>query len=70
MYSTPDSDRFHTSPPEFFASRTKVYLDIELESPSIATAQATVVLSCFECAAGQDSRGILRPLPLAVVVNG
>lgn len=57
MYSFPDRDRFRTDPPQFFAARAKAYLDIEMDSPSIATAQAALALSCYEAAMGQDSRG-------------
>lgn len=57
MYSTPDYGRFNMTPAKFFASRAKIYLDIELDSPSFATAQALLLLAAYEAAQGQDSRG-------------
>lgn len=46
-------------PPEFFAYRAKVLLEIELDSPNIATLQALGTLSVHEGAIGRDSRGWL-----------
>ena len=63
MYSTPDYGRFNMTPAKFFASRAKVYLDIELDSPSFATAQALLLLAAYEAAQGQDSRGELSKIP-------
>jgi len=55
------ADRSHPSIPdaadEFFGFRTKAYLDIEIDSPTIATAQALLVLSSHEAAHARDSRG-------------
>ncbi|EXJ84397.1 hypothetical protein A1O3_05064 [Capronia epimyces CBS 606.96] len=42
---------------EFFAFRTKAYLEIEIDSPTIATAQAVLVLSSHEAAHARESRG-------------
>jgi hypothetical protein len=42
---------------EFFAFRSKVYLDIEIDSPTIATAQALLILSSHEAAHARESRG-------------
>ncbi|OAL33724.1 hypothetical protein AYO20_07062 [Fonsecaea nubica] len=42
---------------EFFGFRTKALLDIEIDSPTIATAQALLVLSSHEAAHARDSRG-------------
>lgn len=42
---------------EFFALRSKAYLDIEIDSPTIATAQALVILSSHEAAHTRESRG-------------
>jgi len=42
---------------EFFGFRAKAYLDIEIDSPTIATAQALLVLSSHEAAHARDSRG-------------
>ncbi|KAH8817158.1 fungal-specific transcription factor domain-containing protein [Xylogone sp. PMI_703] len=42
---------------EFFGFRTKAYLDIEIDSPTISTAQALLVLSSHEAAHARESRG-------------
>ncbi|OAP58401.1 hypothetical protein AYL99_07491 [Fonsecaea erecta] len=42
---------------EFFGFRAKALLDIEIDSPTIATAQALLVLSSHEAAHARDSRG-------------
>ena len=42
---------------KFFASRAKVYLDLELQTPTIATLQALVLLCEHEAAQGRDSQG-------------
>ncbi|RMJ16797.1 hypothetical protein CDV36_003551 [Fusarium kuroshium] len=42
---------------KFFASRAKVYLDLELQTPTIATLQALVILCEHEAAQGRDSQG-------------
>lgn len=42
---------------EFFAFRSKAYLDIEIDSPTIATAQALLILSSHEAAHARESRG-------------
>ncbi|KAM5380319.1 hypothetical protein ACJZ2D_003421 [Fusarium nematophilum] len=44
---------------EFFASRAKALLDLELDHPKIATVQALAILSCYEAAQTRDSRGWL-----------
>ncbi|KAH7268500.1 hypothetical protein B0J15DRAFT_391374 [Fusarium solani] len=41
----------------FFASRAKVYLDLELQTPTIATLQALVLLCEHEATQGRDSQG-------------
>lgn len=46
-------------PPEFFAYRAKVLLEIELDNPNMATLQALGTLSIHEGAFGRDSRGWL-----------
>lgn len=53
---------------EFFSSRAKALLDIEMDSPTVATVQALVVMSASEAAFTRDARGWLysgmwRPLP-------
>ncbi|KZL83902.1 fungal specific transcription factor [Colletotrichum incanum] len=50
---------FPKSLPEFFAARAKTLLEIELDSPSVSTVQAMVVLSSHEIGANRDSRGWL-----------
>ncbi|RFU25165.1 hypothetical protein B7463_g11171, partial [Scytalidium lignicola] len=44
---------------EFYNSRAKVLLDIEMDCPSIATVQALVIMSALEAAATRDARGWL-----------
>lgn len=55
------TDRVHSSiddsVDEFFALRTKAYLDIEIDSPTIATVQALLILSSHEAAQTRESRG-------------
>lgn len=56
-YSNLDRPNGEGNSSDFFAARARVYLDIELDSPSIATAQAVIVLCVYEGATGGDSRG-------------
>ncbi|OQV00816.1 Fungal specific transcription factor domain-containing protein [Cladophialophora immunda] len=55
------TDRLHAdidgATDEFFGFRAKALLDIEIDSPTIATAQALLVLSSHEAAHMRDSRG-------------
>lgn len=44
---------------EFFGARAKVLLDIEMDSPNVATVQALVILSAVEAAYTRDARGWL-----------
>lgn len=44
---------------EFFSARAKALLDIEMDSPTIATVQALVVMSASEAALTRDARGWL-----------
>jgi hypothetical protein len=44
---------------EFFGERAKALLETELDSPSIATVQALVILSNLESGSGRDARGWL-----------
>ncbi|KAH9214488.1 fungal-specific transcription factor domain-containing protein [Leptodontidium sp. 2 PMI_412] len=44
---------------EFFSSRAKLLLEIEMDSPSIATVQALVIMSAIEAAFTRDARGWL-----------
>jgi len=42
---------------EFFSSRAKILLEIEMDSPTIATVQALVIMSASEAAFTRDARG-------------
>lgn len=44
---------------EFFADRAKSTLETELDSPSVATIQAMVILSSHEIGNGKEARGWL-----------
>lgn len=50
---------FPKSLPDFFAARAKTLLEIDLDSPSVSTVQAMIVLSSHEIGANRDSRGWL-----------
>jgi hypothetical protein len=50
---------FPKSLAEFFADRAKALLEIELDSPCVATVQALVIMSCHEGASNRDARGWL-----------
>lgn len=50
---------FPKSLAEFFADRAKALLEIELDSPCVATVQALVILSSHEAASNRDARGWL-----------
>ncbi|KAL4761567.1 transcription factor domain-containing protein [Aspergillus foveolatus] len=50
---------FPKSLAEFFADRAKALLEIELDSPCVATVQALVILSSHEGASNRDARGWL-----------
>jgi hypothetical protein len=68
------TDRSHPSisesADEFFALRAKAYLDIEIDSPTIATAQALLILSSHEAAQTRESRGwIYMGMAIQVVVD-
>lgn len=41
---------------EYFASRAKAILEIELDEPQVATVQGLAVLSSYEAAATRDTR--------------
>ncbi|KAL7946984.1 fungal-specific transcription factor domain-containing protein [Trichoderma barbatum] len=45
--------------PEFFSARAKALLDVEMDSPSVATVQALVIMSASEAAFTRDARGYL-----------
>lgn len=55
------TDRSHPAVPgatdEFFAFRAKTYIEIEIDCPTIATAQALLILSAHEAAHARESRG-------------
>ncbi|EXJ73871.1 uncharacterized protein A1O5_03633 [Cladophialophora psammophila CBS 110553] len=57
-----DTGRHENCPlplPKYFAKRAKIWLDVELDSPRVATVQALVILSSFEAASTNDARGWL-----------
>ena len=41
---------------EFFAEKSKVLLELELDSPCVATVQALLLLSSHEAACGRETR--------------
>jgi hypothetical protein len=43
--------------PEFFSARAKTLLEIEMDSPTVATVQALVIMSASEAAFTRDARG-------------
>ncbi|KAB5531369.1 fungal-specific transcription factor domain-containing protein [Coniochaeta sp. 2T2.1] len=45
--------------PEFFSARAKALLDVEMDSPTVATVQALVIMSASEAAFTRDARGFL-----------
>ncbi|KAI9035934.1 Zn(II)2Cys6 transcription factor [Aspergillus affinis] len=55
----PDFVTFPRSLAEFFGDRAKILLELELESPSIATIQGLVILSNHEALCTRDTRGWL-----------
>lgn len=52
-------DGGHVPSPEFFSARAKALLDVEMDSPSVATVQALVIMSATEAAFTRDARGWL-----------
>ena len=52
-------DTYPRSLAEFFSDRAKALLEIELDSPCIATVQALIILSWHEGASNRDARGWL-----------
>jgi hypothetical protein len=52
-------------PSEFFAFRSRTFLDIEMDSPTLATVQALLILSAHEAAEARDSRGEPEQIALA-----
>ncbi|OQV03672.1 Fungal Zn2-Cys6 binuclear cluster domain-containing protein [Cladophialophora immunda] len=57
LYSTRRHPAIQDSASDFFGARTRLYLETEMDRPTIATTQAAVILSAFESANGHDSRG-------------
>ena len=45
--------------PDFFATRSKLLLDLEMDAPTLSTVQSLVVLSAVEAALTRDARGWL-----------
>lgn len=56
---TNDRGTGHIPGPEFFSARAKALLDVEMDSPSVATVQALVIMSATEAAFTRDARGWL-----------
>ena len=44
---------------EFFSAKAKIWLEVELDSPRVATVQALVLMSSYEAARTRDARGWL-----------
>lgn len=59
LYSAREHPAIQDSPAELFGARTRLYLEMEMDRPTIATTQAAVIISAFESANGHDSRGEL-----------
>lgn len=55
-YSKRDHASIEERPSDFFAARTRIFLEIEMDSPTLATTQAAMILSAHEAANGRDSR--------------
>ncbi|KIW84801.1 hypothetical protein Z517_00189 [Fonsecaea pedrosoi CBS 271.37] len=60
-YATWTPPTIKDDPAQFFARRTKVLLDIEMDCPAMATVQAILVISSYEASSGRDSRGTSDP---------
>jgi hypothetical protein len=60
-YSTRRHPDVCEDPAEYYALRAKALLEIELDNPTIATAQALLVLSVHEGARTRDTRGNESP---------
>lgn len=58
---------FPKSLSEFFADRAKALLEIELDTPCVATVQALVILSCHEGSSNRDARGWLYSGTLGLI---
>jgi hypothetical protein len=46
--------------PDFFATRAKLLLELEMDAPTISTVQSLVILSAIEAALTRDARGWLN----------
>lgn len=57
--ATSERELGHIPSPEFFSARAKALLDVEMDSPSVATVQALVIMSATEAAFTRDARGWL-----------
>jgi hypothetical protein len=45
--------------PDFFATRSKLLLELELDAPTLSTVQSLVILSAVEALLTRDARGWL-----------
>ncbi|KAK5194966.1 hypothetical protein LTR92_005096 [Exophiala xenobiotica] len=57
LYSARQHSAIQESASDLFGARTRLYLEVEMDRPTIATTQAATILSAFESANGHDSRG-------------
>jgi hypothetical protein len=46
--------------PDFFATRSKLLLELELDAPTLSTVQSLVILSAVEALLTRDARGWLN----------
>lgn len=55
----PDFVTFPKSLVDFFGDRAKALLEVELDSPCVATVQSLVICSSLEVGSGREARGWL-----------
>ncbi|RAK98063.1 Zn(II)2Cys6 transcription factor [Aspergillus ibericus CBS 121593] len=65
----PDFVTFPRSLAEYFGDRAKLLVELELDTPSIATIQALVLLSTHEASCTRDTRGWLYSGKLHAIVD-
>ncbi|EHK95994.1 putative Nitrogen assimilation transcription factor nit-4 [Glarea lozoyensis 74030] len=59
LYETRRHPHLPTPLSEFFSAKAKLWLEVELDSPRVATIQALVIMSSYEAASTRDARGWL-----------
>lgn len=57
LYTEQPHYLIQNEPSEFFAARTRLLFEMEMDCPTIATTQAAYILSALEAAQGHHSRG-------------